>query len=132
MKLWISGEIDSILSDSFRITRNYLEQNINNILTSKDYGSGVLNWDVIMIISKDKGKERYKYNKINKETDICIVIDINKFKSFDALMKKILLLDSLISSLENLYTLNIPDFNYIELKKDLSSLKEIIFNQYAN
>src|SRR5580692_2003719 len=101
MKLWISGEIDSILSDSFRITRNYLEENINNILASKNYGSGVISWDIIMIISKDKGKEIYKYNKTKKETDVRIVIDIDKFKSCDDLMKKMLLLDFLITSLEN-------------------------------
>lgn len=132
MKLWISGEIDSIVSDSFRITRNYLELSVNNILASKDYGSGILSWDIIMIVSKDKGKETYKYSKKNREVDVHLVIDIDRFKASDSLTKKILLVDALIYSLEKISNLNIPNFNYEELKKDLLSLKEIISNQYAN
>jgi hypothetical protein len=132
MKLWISGEMDSILSDSFRVTRNYVEQNVNNILISKSYGEGISSWDIIMIVSKDKGKEVYKYNKKNKETDIRIIVDIDKFKSSNSLGKKMLLLDALIYSLNKLMTLNIPDFDYLDLKRDLLNLKEVIFNQYGN
>ncbi|RQO64365.1 hypothetical protein DBR43_33065 [Pedobacter sp. KBW06] len=132
MKLWISGEIDSIVSDSFRVVRNYIEKNINNILASNNYGDGVLSWDVIVVISKDKGKEVFKYNKKNKETDIHVILDIDRFKTSDSLGRKMLLLDSLIYSVERLSTLGIYDFNNIKLKNDLHGLKEIIFNQHAN
>lgn len=132
MKLWISGEIDSIISESFRITRNYLEQNVNNILASKDYGTGISSWDIIMIISKDIGKEKYKYNKKSRETDIRIIIDIDKFNSCDFVTRVILLLDALIDSLGKILTLNIPEFRCLELKNDLLRFKEVIFNQHAN
>lgn len=132
MKLWISGEIDSIVSDSFRVIRNYIEQNINNLLASNSYGDGILSWDVIIVISKDKGKEVFKYNKKNKETDIHVVLDIDRFKMSNSLEKKMLLLDSLIYCVDKLSTLGIHDFNNLKLKKDLYGLKEIIFNQHAS
>lgn len=132
MKLWISGEIDSTVSDSFRVIRNYIEQNINNLLASNSYGEGILSWDVIVVISKDRGKEVFKYNKKNKETDIHVILDIDRFRMSNSLEKKMLLLDSLIHCIEKLSTLDIHDFDDLKLKRDLCGLKEVIFNQYES
>jgi hypothetical protein len=131
MKLCISGEIDSIVSDSFRVVRNDIEQSVNNILASNSYGDGILNWDVIVVISQDKGKEVFKYNKRNKETDVHVILDLDRFKTSNSLEKKMLLLDSLIYCTEKLSALGIHNFDSVKLKNDLDELKKIIFNQYA-
>lgn len=124
MKLWISGEMDSNIGDYFRIARNHVENEINTILTSKDYGDGISSWDMIMVVSKDKANEYFNFDRKSKETDIRIVINYEKFENSNLLHKKQIIFDAIIFSVEKMTAFNITDFNFVDLKNDLLQTKK--------
>ena len=119
MKLWLSGEVEAEIGDSFRSVMNEVETLINEGILINYYGDGLIEWDVIFIITKEGGKELFKYSKRKKGTDIRINVDYNGFKDSDFLGKRNKLLDGLIKSLDVLKEMNIKDVDWENLKADL-------------
>lgn len=125
MKLWISGEIDSDIAASLREARNAIEEAVNNIFTSNDYGDGIVSWDVIMMVSNE-GNEAFKYNRKKKETDVRVLLSKSRFQPMDLLKWKLMILSALIRAVDELSTLEIDNFNGALLKQDLLNLEEKI------
>jgi immunity protein 44 of polymorphic toxin system len=127
MKLWISGEIEADIGDSFRYVLNEVETLVNDTLLIKNYGNGINEWDVIMIITQEGGKDSFRYNKKTKDTDVRINIDYNSFKNSDPIRREALFLDHLIRSIDKLKEFNIQDVDLENLKIDLSSMRNGLY-----
>ena len=125
MKLWISGRIDHEIDDEFfRKVLNETEEEINKIISTKNYGTSIESWDVIMVIYKNQEKNFFKYNAREKETDIEISINYDEFKKGNLKIGKQLFFDALILSLNKLKeNKKIVDFEFDRLIADIEKLK---------
>ena len=126
MKLWIGGILENDTADSFRELRNGLEKRVNHLLKGKQYGQGLITWDLIMAITPHPPNEYVKYNKKSKETDCRLVIDHQLFTVSDTQKKEQLLAQTLLLSIQQLSLKNIPDFNFSELRQDV--IKSLAIN----
>lgn len=127
MKLWISGEIEADIGDSFRYVQNKVETLVNDTLLIKNYGNGIDEWDVIMIITQEGGKESFRFNKRTKATDVRINVDYCNYKNSDPIQREVLFLDHLIRSLDHLKEFNIQDVDWENLKIDLFSIRNGLY-----
>ncbi|MDX2045472.1 MAG: Imm44 family immunity protein [Chitinophagaceae bacterium] len=122
MKIWIGGEVDSDISESFRIIRNKIESAINYIISDKHYGDGLVSWDIIIVIKKNDGKFSFKYNKRKKETDIRLPIKYDLFNNSTEKKRKEIVLISLLDCLEILKRSKMIDIDFDELNEDLKKI----------
>lgn len=122
MKLWTSGEVWVDVADVHRLARNYIEQEVNKNLASKDYGSGVKEWAFISIILppeiKDQYPERFKYHKSDKSVEFRLRIDLETFKSGNEADHQRLICQALLRSLDILDQKKVPDFDHRKLRED--------------
>lgn len=122
MKLWISGEVDSDIGDAFRITMNQVENRINENIQYDKYGDALKSWDVIMVISKDGGKESFRYGKKTRDFSVRMIIPHDEFKAGSSDRKTELFVMNLIRSLEQLSSKGFDNFRVDDLKKDIFAL----------
>lgn len=127
MRYWSSGEIESSIGDSFRKSMNILEEKINSLTNSKNYSNDVDSLDVIYIIVKDGGMQKYKYNSKTKELDLRVVIDYHNFLSATNSEQNFILINGLINAIGSaLIKKKISYFNISEFREDLNK----IFSSY--
>jgi hypothetical protein len=130
MKFFMSSESDSRYDDfgeALCRIRNELEPTIKNCIKDKDYGSEVEDFAVICIIIKfDKQmeaegwfKERKLFKKKAKEADMRLRINYDKFVKGDDNIKRLLLIDNVIRSIQELGKLAKKDFHAEELQNDI-------------
>lgn len=122
MKLWLSGEIDYTIGNEFRDLINEIENSINGYLENSEYKKLEFSWDVVFVILKGEVKEKLKFNKTTKESDIKTAIDLTKFQNSDMNERRDLLILSLLNSLKLLNEkYMIADFKnlYLELNQKL-------------
>lgn len=126
MKLWISGRIDSDIDGlAFRETLQDVENAVNAVIETRDYGPAIEGWDIIMVIFKDVGVSTFKYSARSKETDIEVVIDHQQFKTGDHSVRKKLFFDALILSLEKLQeSKKIKEFSFESALADVKAIRE--------
>jgi hypothetical protein len=121
MKLWLSGQVDSDIGDSFRHTLNIVEPSVNDTITSNDYGSGLEAWDVIFVISEEGGREMCRYSKKKKESDIRVVLDYELFKNASSISRQRIFLNGLLRSIQLLTEKKIEDLKFEKLELDIKS-----------
>lgn len=124
MKVWIGGELDSPIADGFRIARNRVEENVNALLTKATYGDGLANLDIIIVISKDPGKEVYKYSQKKRETDVRIILDYDLFINADLVGRCNSIIGALVRAVtEVVAKYKIKEIDFEGLVRDLTALR---------
>ena len=83
MKLWTSGEIFAPIYDDFRLIRNEIEHEFNAIFENKEYGGGLISWNIIFVILETADHknypERFRYSAKNKDSEFRPHIDYETF-----------------------------------------------------
>lgn len=101
MKLWVGGEVQSDVADSYRKARIAVERTVNSFLDQKKYAINLNEWDCIAIIKDDKEfEEIVKYSPKKKEMDFRLKIDYHEFKEASNQNREKLIFIMLQKSLE--------------------------------
>lgn len=101
MKLWIGGEIQADIADSFRMARKTVEGLINNSLDQKKYALNLKAWDCIAVIKDDSDfDEIVKYSPKKKEMDFRLKINYQEFKEGSNKIREKLIFNMLQRSLK--------------------------------
>ena len=130
MKFFMSSESDGRydnFEEPLRKISNEVESVIKGCIKDKDYGSEVEDFAVICIIIKfDKQmeaegwfKERRLFKRKAKEADMRLRVDYDKFVKGDDTVKRLLLIDNVIRSVQELGKLAKKDFRAEELQEDI-------------
>jgi len=135
----IDGRYENFDSELRKIGIN-IENKIKECLKKNDYGNEVMDLTVIAIIIKfneqmDKDgwfKERVLFKKNKKEADIRLRIDYNKFVKGDNKVKKLLLIDNIIKSINALSAKAKIDFNAKKLEEDILKLFKVKLKDIEN
>ena len=139
IKLFMSGEIDGQLGDTYRIVRNEIETKLKT-LESNDYGSEFIDIGIIPIIIDPKRglfeagffKERKLIKRKAREADIRLRTDFDKFFAADYDGKRLLLLENVIRSIRVIGEKSKSDFNADKLIGDIYELFEIDADRLKN
>lgn len=129
MKFFLSGEIDIKISDTFRRIRKEIEGKLKE-LENISYGSEVEDIGIIPIIVditpelEEAGffKEIKRFNKKNKEADVRLRMNFNKFSNSDIKIQKLLMIKNVIESIRVLSEKAIKDFEANRLEEDILNL----------
>jgi hypothetical protein len=132
MKFFMSSESDSRydnFGESLRKVRNDIERQVINALGGNDYGKDVESLGIIPIIIKfdeqmeKEGwfKERVLFKRKQRDADLRLRINYDKFVKGNDDKKKLLLIDNIIKCIEAL-SKKAKDFNAEKLIADILSL----------
>lgn len=124
MKVWLGGNVDYTIADSYRVIRNKIEKKINSLIEHKDYGVDIISLDITFVIRDDINQDVFKFSKKTKESDIEINILLEKFISFSEKEKVEILLNHVVKSLEII----VLKYN---LKCPLENFKNDIINNFS-
>ena len=126
MKLWMGGEVQADVTDLHRVARKEVQDSVNRVIGAKEYGGGVGEWAYLAIILNGEIGAQYpevsKYKKRVRECEFRLKIDHGAFKEATDLVRRQLLLGSLVRSVELMAGLGIEDFDVAELKRDMVAL----------
>jgi hypothetical protein len=124
MKLWIGGEIEADVADTFRVTRNAVERAVNRVIESKDYSLQLKKWSCIAIVRADTlMPERLRYSPKRQEMDFRLALDHGRFLSGTDSERRAMLFAMLRRSLSLLET-KLPTRGGLDnLKEDLSTVE---------
>jgi len=124
MILWTSGEIMDDVGNEFRCVRNLLENAVNEYISERDYGEGLIEWDYIAIILDFEDptyKEVTKYRKKRREAEFRLKIDHSEFLAADKARKVWLMSESLIRSIKMMPEIGVKDVDFDRLLEDVSN-----------
>ncbi|WP_067141287.1 Imm44 family immunity protein [Oceanivirga salmonicida] len=130
MKLWMSAEVSSSISEKLRLSLIYVEKVINEKINKKKYvlEEYLEGWDCISIIMNMKNHgytERTIYSKKKKNMDFRLQIDYEEFDSKDDLGRQILIYKMLDRSLDILLEKKKLPLDAIEeLRADVKEVAE--------
>lgn len=100
MKLWIGGEIEADVVDSFCLARMDVEERVNDMIVNKDYGLSLKGWDCIAIVRNDAAFEEIaKYSPKKRDMDFRLIIDYGEFKAADERKQRAMICSMLLRSL---------------------------------
>ena len=105
MTFFISGEIDSEISDAFREIRKEIHPILNKYFSSRNYGSDIEEIGLIPIILGPRftgHKERRLVQHKEKSADYRLFINYDKFKNGSKQQRKILFLKNLIEAITDI------------------------------
>lgn len=126
MKLWMSGEIQDDISETYGKVSNRIEDVLNPVLQSHNYGDGLLEWDVIAIILDEPASKHYKeikkYDRRKRSSEFRLAINHSSFKSADAKQQFGLVIDMLLRSLSILEDQKVPNLNISALRSDVMNI----------
>jgi hypothetical protein len=131
MKFFMSSEVQADISDDFQLVQKEVEQKLK-FLESRNYGVNVEEIGIIPIVVnltpelEEAGffKERVKYSKKNKDSDIRLRINHSAFKNANKEIKKMLLVKNIVQSIRALQ-LKTTGFDAASLEKDVLELFKI-------
>ncbi|WP_436716944.1 Imm44 family immunity protein [Roseiconus lacunae] len=128
MKFWMSGECDVKVYDDYRIVRAQIEKDVNRILKSNDYGSGVKKLNVIPIIlskaaQNDLFNEIKRFDRKKRESEFRLHVSLARFRSATLTEKYDLIRDLIIRSIHLMKDFDITDFDFERLSLDVSRLR---------
>ncbi|SHI17478.1 Imm44 family immunity protein [Desulfosporosinus lacus] len=129
MEIFMSGEIDTTISEAFREIRNEIKQKLK-ILEVNDYGNAVQNLGIIPIIvnlepeleSAGFFKERKLYKKKTKDADYRLRIDYESFLNANYEKKKLLIIKNVVDCIRLLGKKVKKDFAAEQLENDVLCL----------
>tara|TARA_R110000772_G_scaffold157794_2_gene268972 strand:- start:1443 stop:1823 length:381 start_codon:yes stop_codon:yes gene_type:complete len=80
MEVWIGGEIESVISDKFRLARIEVERQLTQYLSEKQYDIELDSLDCIAIIRDDSEFcEIHNYSTKKRDMDFRLIIDFEQF-----------------------------------------------------
>jgi hypothetical protein len=128
MKFWMGAEVQADIADDFRPTRQRIESVLNLAIEGKEYGSGMLAWDIIPMIFGEIGPSWYKeverYHKRDKSVEFRLKIGHDEFKFATQEVRCELVAKALLRSLDLMEEMNIPDFDLPALRRDFLAVSE--------
>lgn len=123
MKLWIGGEIQADIADSFRDARNSVEKTINSYIRDKRYDLPLSSWDVIAIVRDDNElPETVDYSAKQQEMDFRLTINHEDFKRSGELERERLIYQMLIKSLALLKDKGVASSDIEQLMLDVTAV----------
>lgn len=124
MKLWISAEADIDVADKYRSVRQFIEQKVNEFLTTVCIENEFEKWAFIAIIRSDQGwgTEVVKQHKKRKVLEFRLKIDHGDFLQGDFEQCVNLMKDSLLCSVKKMGGL---DISVSDRKKLISALESL-------
>ncbi|WP_271271016.1 Imm44 family immunity protein [Aliamphritea hakodatensis] len=138
MKFFLSGEIDAshphdLIDKKFQTASAFVTEKLTPVLEATDYGSEVLELNIIPIIMKlppsmeNAGwfKERKLFQRKQKSTDFRLRIDYDAFCNGDDKLRVRLIFDNIIQSVRILKSRTSKHFQGAQLEKDITEC----FNQ---
>ena len=125
MKLWMSGEVDESVYDVFRSTRREVEDRVNRLLATSDYGGHLQEWVVIPILTRIAPPDYPEIAKLgaNRVAEFRLRIAYDGFVNGTAQARRALVLDLLIRSAQMMSEIGVADFDADRLAADLDGLK---------
>lgn len=126
MNIYITGEVDSDIYESFRIIRNKIQLLITEIIKQKDYFSDYTEISFYFIISDGvkSEKEKIKLKKKKKEIEVNAVFDYNEFKKGNDFKKTKMLIESIFNSIKLLEKQEIT--TYEDAKEIINNINQVI------
>ena len=123
VKIWMSGEIETDVADSYRSARNDIEPMINNVLALGEYGPNLRKWAFLAIIlhqDDPRYKEVKKYRKKLREFESRLKIPYIAFKNAAPVHQRRLIISAMLRSISEMRTLEIPSVDYDKLERDIT------------
>ncbi len=123
MEVWIGGEIESVISDKFRLARIEVERQLTQYLSEKHYDIELDSLDCIAIIRDDSEFcEIHNYSAKKRDMDFRLIIDFEQFSQADYRERQNLILSMLLRAVDILGE-KIP---IQDLKADLDEFSEAV------
>lgn len=127
MKLWMSGEIDLSVSESFRETRKAVEASVNlKLMEAKTQIDGFIKWAFIAIIREEDSPD---YDEVVKKDakrgvlEFRLKLSHNEFLQADKKAKQLMLLSALNRSVDLMGNLGVSSDKRIDLRKLLAEVE---------
>lgn len=137
MKFFMSSESDGRYDDfeePLRIISNEIEDTIKPFIEERSYGEDVTDISIISVIIKPdlakEGwfKERVLFKRKAKDADLRLRIDYDKFVKGNDEIKRLLLIDNIMKSIERL-SVKTKDFDSKKLQEDILSILNVTWEE---
>ena len=123
MEVWISGEIESVISDKFRLARIEVESQLRKYLCEKQYDIELDSLDCIAIIRDDSEFcEIQKYSAKKRDMDFRLIINFEQFNQANHTECQRLILGMLQRAVDILG----EKISVQELKVDLAEFSQMV------
>jgi|SRR6185312_441722 len=125
MKLWMSGEIDSDVYDAYRLVRIPLEEQVNELLRSGNYGGNVDVWAVIPMITKIADPDYKEISRLSKDrltAEFRLRIPHDAFLAASPSEQRGMVVEMLVACVIRMPTLRITGLDVSRLVRDLQAL----------
>jgi hypothetical protein len=120
--LWMSGELQSDISDEYLLAMRDIKSAVNAVLSSFDYGDGLKELALIPIIRETDHPtygEVNKYWKKDRSFESRLKIPHAEFKAATAAGKRKLIVGILLRSIAEMRRRAIPGIDYAKLESDV-------------
>jgi hypothetical protein len=114
MKLWTSSEAMADIDEPLRLASKDVECVLNSSISTREYGPGVTQWDLIYIIMDEDDpnyNEVHRYKKKKHSIEFRLKVDHSAFKRGDSKTQRKLLASSVLRSIRIAETMYIDDFD---------------------
>jgi len=126
MELWMSAEYSGDIDDQLREASNFVEDEINKIIKSKEYDLELDSWDCIAIIMEDNDyDEIIKYSKKKRDMDFRLKIDHKEFRNSTSQGQQKLFYNMLLRSLDFLIEKGLNENAITMIRNDINSAAKI-------
>lgn len=124
MKLWISAELDEDVAKKYLVTRNAIQNAVNDTIKGHTFKSHLKSWDVISIVMSDIGfyEEITKKSKKDKSLEFRLRIDHDKFLKANQKKANQMLLQALGRAVDMMSELGVTDDDICFLKESLTKV----------
>jgi stress-induced morphogen len=100
MKLWMSAEFSGDIEEEIRVSSNFVEDTINEVIEAKSYDIELDSWDCIAIIMEDDDFEEItKYSPKKRDMDFRLHISHKEFSNCSSLERQCMFYQMLKRSL---------------------------------
>lgn len=123
MKLWMSAEFSGDIEEKVRLSSNFVEDAINNVLEAKNYDIELDSWDCIAIIMEgDDFEEITKYSPKKRDMDFRLQISHKEFSNCSYLERQRMFYQMLERSLDILIDKGANDVGVEKLSLDIFNI----------
>lgn len=125
MKLWTSGEVDADVGDAFRVTRNAVQEVVNELLSENQYGDDLDEWAYVAMINtlpESAYGEVAKYRSKKREVEFRLRIPHDEFRDSPPGKRCALFLESLVRSVGMMPEAGVRGIDVEKLTQDLRAM----------
>ncbi len=122
MQFWNSCEAEVDVADPLRYAGNDIEDKLNEALSTRSYGDGVVEWAIIFImLSQDDPNycEIQRFHKKRKVVEFRLKVDHAKFKSGTEIEQRQLLSAAILRSFRLTSKMKLDDFDQTKYESDV-------------